>query len=55
MLDTPNNLTRNILLGMFAGFVVGAFFTTQIFLAIRQPFLLKNTFLFLEVQFLLIF
>ena len=26
MLDTPNNLTRNILLGMFAGFVVGAFF-----------------------------
>ena len=22
MLDTPNNLTRNILLGMFAGFVV---------------------------------
>ena len=26
MLETPNNLTRNILLGMFAGFVVGAFF-----------------------------
>jgi Na+/H+-dicarboxylate symporter len=26
MLDTPNNLTRNILLGMFAGFVVAAFF-----------------------------
>ena len=26
MIDTPNNLTRNILLGMFAGFVVGAFF-----------------------------
>ena len=26
MLDTPNNLTRNILLGMFAGFVIGAFF-----------------------------
>ena len=26
MLDTPNSLTRNILLGMFAGFVVGAFF-----------------------------
>ena len=26
MLDTPNNLTRNILLGIFAGFVVGAFF-----------------------------
>ena len=26
MIDTPNNLTRNILLGMFAGFVIGAFF-----------------------------
>ena len=26
MLEAPNNLTRNILLGMFAGFVVGAFF-----------------------------
>ena len=50
MLEAPNNLTRNILLGMFAGFVVGAFFTTQIF-SDQANFLLKNTFLFLEVQF----
>ena len=33
MLDTPNNLTRNILLGMFAGFVVGAFFYYTNFLS----------------------
>ena len=26
MIDTPKNLTRNILLGMFFGFVVGAAF-----------------------------
>ena len=24
MIDAPTNLTRNILIGMFAGFVVGA-------------------------------
>jgi Na+/H+-dicarboxylate symporter len=26
MIETPKNLTRNILLGMFLGFVVGSFF-----------------------------
>ena len=26
MIDTPKNLTRNILLGMFLGFVIGSFF-----------------------------
>ena len=26
MIDTPKNLTRNILLGMFLGFIVGSFF-----------------------------
>jgi len=32
MLDTPNNLTRNILIGMFAGFVIGAiFYYTDLF------------------------
>ena len=32
MIDAPNNLTRNILFGMFAGFVVGAvFYYTNIF------------------------
>ena len=41
MIDTPKNLTKNILLGMFLGFVIG------VLADIHDPFYLKNIFAFL--------
>jgi hypothetical protein len=50
MIETPKNLTRNILLGMFLGFVVGSFFITRFFPESLLKFL-KVYVLILEAHF----
>ncbi|MDA7828623.1 dicarboxylate/amino acid:cation symporter [Gammaproteobacteria bacterium] len=46
MIDAPTNLTRNILIGMFAGFVVGAiFYYTNLFGDQISSFVEKYVFL----------
>ena len=46
MIDAPTNLTRNILIGMFAGFVVGAiFYYTNLFGDQTSSFVEKYVFL----------
>ena len=60
MLDTPNNLTRNILLGMFAGFVVGAlfyytnFFSDQITLFVEKYIFVLGSSIFINLLKMLI-